>query len=438
MTNKVYIIWIWGIGISAIARYYNENWYEVYGSDSTNSELVQTLESEWINIIIWEDETRIDNSFQKVIYTEAVPQLQSELSKAYYLNIDTKTYPQALAEIANDKKLIAVAGTHWKSTTTSLASIVMMNSQHNVNTVVWTLLKEFDGKNSYFSDSNYLVIEACEYKRSFLQYQPEILLITNIEVDHLDYYKDETDYLSAYSELINNMKSWGIVILNGQDKNCKKLLWQRSDIQFIEVFDSFFIIDKKEYTFPDIDLQVPGWHILFDAHLVYCLWFILNIQSNDIVQYLSKYSWVWRRMEQIGMTKNWSQVMSDYWHHPTEIKLTLSALKSKYADKKIITIFQPHQYNRTIELLEDFKDSFIDTDVLIIPNIYESRDSEEDKKNMSTEIFLGEIIHSDKHNWHWLKSTISLLKEKWFDNNNSLIVLLWAWNVDNLRYDLIK
>lgn len=115
MTNKVYIIWIWGIGISAIARYYNENWYEVYGSDSTNSELVQTLESEWINIIIWEDETRIDNSFQKVIYTEAVPQLQSELSKAYYLNIDTKTYPQALAEIANDKKLIAVAGTHWKS-----------------------------------------------------------------------------------------------------------------------------------------------------------------------------------------------------------------------------------------------------------------------------------------------------------------------------------
>jgi UDP-N-acetylmuramate--alanine ligase len=90
--------------------------------------------------------------------------------------------------------------------------------------------------------------------------------------------------------------------------------------------------------------------------------------------------------------------MSDYGHHPTEIKLTLSALKQKYIDKKIVTVFQPHQYNRTIELLEDFKNSFIDTDILIVPNIYESRDSEEDKKNMSTDKFLSVIGHSNKYN----------------------------------------
>lgn len=438
MTNKVYIIWIWGIWISAIARYYNENWYEVYWSDSTNSELVQTLESEWINIIIWEDENRIDHSIEKVIYTEAVPQFQSELKKAYYLNIETKTYPQALAEIANEKKLIAVAGTHGKSTTTSLASIVMMNSQLNVNTVVWTLLKEFDWKNSYFSESDYLVIEACEYKRSFLQYTPEILLITNIEVDHLDYYKDEDDYLSAYSQLIDKMTDWGTVILNGQDKNCQKLLWQRSDIKYIQVFDRYFIIDNKNIPFPEINLQVPGWHILFDSHLVYCLSYVLDIPENKTIQSLWQYTGVWRRMEQVGFTKNWGLVMSDYGHHPTEIKLTLSALKQKYIDKKIVTVFQPHQYNRTIELLEDFKNSFIDTDILIVPNIYESRDSEEDKKNMSTDKFLSVIGHSNKYNWQWLDNTIKLIKEQWFDTQDSLIVLLWAWNVDNLRYDLVK
>lgn len=148
--KKVYIIWIGWIGISAIARYYRENWYEVYWSDKVWSELIEKLKSEWINIIIWEDSNRIDESFSLVVYTEAVPENQAELQKSRNLKIETITYPESLARIANNKKLIAISGSHGKSTTTSLISIMLKNSSLNINTVVWSLLKEFDGKNAFF------------------------------------------------------------------------------------------------------------------------------------------------------------------------------------------------------------------------------------------------------------------------------------------------
>ena len=433
-TKKIYVIWVGGIWVSAIARYYNENGYEVYGSDLTQSELTNTLQKEWINIIIWLDENRIDESFEKVVYTEAVKTTQKELQKAQELGIQIQTYPQALAEIANNKRLIAVCGTHGKSTTTSLVSIMMKNSDKNINAVIGTLLKEFDGKNTHFTDSDFFAIEACEYKRSFLKYTPEFLIITNIEVDHLDYYKDENDYISAYNEMIDNVKSGGYVIYNGQDKNCLQLKI-RDDLEYISLWESEYSYQNISHKIPQIHMQVPGEHILFDAHLAYCLGKIIGIWEENIISSLEKYSWVWRRMEFLWNTQNNNLVISDYGHHPTEISLTLEAIRNRYFDKKIITIFQPHQYSRTIELIEDFKTCFQNTHTLIVPNIYESRDSQEDKQKMNTQIFLDNIQHIDKINWVNLEYTqkiISHLDEKHKDE--AVIILLWAWDVDNLRY----
>jgi UDP-N-acetylmuramate--alanine ligase len=160
-----------------------------------------------MNIIIGEDAGRIDETFEKVIYTEAVPKTQNELKKAIELGIPVMTYPESLAEIANQKKLITIAGTHGKSTTTSMTSLVLKNSQNNVNALVGSLLKEFDGKNVHFSQSDYFVLEACEYKRSFLRYKPFIGVVTNIEIDHLDYYKDLEDYISAFIDYTKNIVS---------------------------------------------------------------------------------------------------------------------------------------------------------------------------------------------------------------------------------------
>jgi len=438
MKKQIYIIWIGGIWISAIARYYLHLWYEVFWSDMCNSELIEKLKSEWCNIIIWEDKKRINNNFERIIYTEAVPKTQEEFKKAQEFNLKIQTYPEALAEIANNKKLIAISWTHWKSTTTSLTAITLKDSAFWVNAVIGTILKEFDWRNAFFSDSEYFIIEACEYKRSFLRYKPLIWAITNIDLDHLDYYKDLGDYISAFEEFINNIKTWGFAILNWEDNNCKKLSWLRKDINYIEIYDKYAIYTNLEWNsqiikFPEINMKVPGEHILFDAHIAYIIAYMIWIEDNHIIKSLEAYNWVWRRMELIWETEGWNVLMSDYGHHPTEIKLTLKALKDQNPARPILTIFQPHQYNRTLELLEEFKTCFYDTDKLIVPNIYESRDSESDKKKINSKIFIESIKHDNKLDWENFKNTLDLIKKWDKENQFWIILLMWAWDIDNLR-----
>jgi len=470
MKKQIYIIWIGWIWISAIARYYLHLWYKIFWSDQNNSGLIEKLREEGCKIITpsnppldggiktvpskedWEE--KIWKNLEKVIYTEAVPQNNPELIKAKELWLKIQTYPEALAEIANNKKLIAIAWTHWKSTTSSLTAITLKNSNENINAVIWTILKEFNWKNAYFSDSEYFVIEACEYKRSFLRYKPLIWAITNIDLDHLDYYKDLNDYISAFDEFINNIRPWGFAILNWNCPNSKILIWKRKNINYIEIYDKYAIytkihssqpspLGKKEQeqiseiiTFPEMNMKVPWEHILFDAHIAYMIGHMVWIEDKEIVNSLENYTWVWRRMEIIWETKNKNILMSDYGHHPTEISLTLKALKDQNPARPILTVFQPHQYNRTYELLENFKTCFFDTDKLIIPNIYESRDSLKDKKKINTQKFIDYIKHDNKVNWENFERTLKLIK-KWDKENQFWIILLqWAWDIDNLRHKI--
>lgn len=435
MNKKIHFIGIWWIGISALARYYLSLGYTISGSDGTDSELIQTLIQEWMDIKI--SSRCLNYSVDKVIYTEAIPEHNSDLEYARENNIETLTYPQALAEVANTQKLITIAGTHGKSTTTSLASLVLKNSQINFSSIVGSLLKEFDGKNFYTTgNSEFFVIEACEYKRSFLTYKPTVAVITNIELDHLDYYDDLDDYLSAYEEYINHVVPGGFVILNGNDKNCKKLLNKRADLSYIELYNSYFTIGEEKIEIPEIEMQVPWSHILYDAHIAYIIGHMLGINDRDIVDALENYTGIWRRMEYIGTTEGNNILMSDYGHHPTEISLTLSALKEKYPEKKLFTIFQPHQYSRTLELLEDFKTCFDDADSLIIPNIYESRDSQEDMDEIDSEKLAFLIEHSNVINGGWLENTLELIKQYDTSHSDNIILILWAGDVDNLRYKL--
>jgi len=431
--KKIYIIWAWWIWISWIARYYNENWYKVFWSDSCKSELIEQLNKEWINIKVWIFPENIDKSFEKAIYTEAVPLEQEEIKKVKELWIPLQTYPEALADIANKKRLIAIAWTHWKSTTTSLLSIMMKDSKLWVNTLVWTILKEFGNKNTYFSNSDFFTLEACEYKRSFVKYKPEFTIITNIDLDHLDYFKDLEDYISAYRELIANMKEWWYVVISWYCQNSKTLIWLREDINFVEVFENSFTLNWKNHKIDEFKLNVPWWHIKFDANLAYVLWVILWIEKSHIKTSLETYSWVWRRMETVKLTQNNNRIMSDYWHHPEEIIPTLKAIRQGYKPNKLIVCFQPHQYSRTIELLEWFRNCFWEADTLIVPDIYESRDSKEDKEKMPPEKFIKQINHKDKIYWDWLERTWKILQNLDSEHKDSIILLLWAWDVDNLR-----
>lgn len=437
MNKKVYIIWIWWIGTSWIARYYHTQWYDVFWSDLTDSQLIQQLQNEGMNIIIWCDENLIDTSFEKVIFTEAIPNTQKELQKAREIGIETLSYPEALWEIANDSYLIWVAGTHGKSTTSALVSLVLLKSHLWVNAIVGSLLWEFGWKNTYFSNSSHFVIEACEYKRSFLNYRPNIGVITNIDLDHLDYYKDIDDYRDAFISYIHNIKPNGYLIIDGKDPNIWHILDTRDDLTLIEVFQTYYIMNNKKIDIPSFDMQVLGDHIKLDANIAYIIGKLLDMSDKDIIQTLTNYTWIWRRSEYIWYTENQNILMSDYGHHPTELFLNIPAIKKKYPDKELITIFQPHQYSRTLELLEWFQNAFWASDILIIPNIYQSRDSKEDMEKIDGEKLTSLIHHPHKIFWDGLENTLKIIKEfdkiwKW----KYVFLLQWAWDIDNLRYEI--
>jgi UDP-N-acetylmuramate--alanine ligase len=459
--KKVYLIGIGGIGVSALARYYKSEGWEVFWSDNTRSELISKLQSEWCDIIIWSDQFRMSAEIDLVIYSEAVPVTQGELVRALELKIKTRKYNDALWEVVNSHKLIAVTGTHGKSTTTSMISQILKNSWEDFKAIIWTLLKEFDGKNFYSSKhssllnplplqekvattNSYFAIEACEYKEHFLAYKPSLAVIINIEYDHADYFKTPRDYIRAYEKFIENIIPGWFCVINGEDENCKNLIWKRKDIHYIviknESFSTIFPGDIHESNiehYPDIVMNVPGEHILFDAKIAYVVSHMVWITEISALETLEEYSWVWRRMEKIGLTQSWNILMSDYGHHPTEVATTLAALKSWYPDKKLFVVFQPHQYSRTIELLEGFKICFLDADTLIIPDIYESRDSEENKAKMNSEIFVEALQHQNKMNGEWLENSLALIER--YDSENpdsSIILLLGAGNIDNLRYKI--
>ncbi len=199
------------------------------------------------------------------------------------------------------------------------------------STIVWTQVPQFNDSNFHYENSPYFTIEACEYRRSFLQYMPYISIITNIDLDHLDYFKDLDDYISAFSSL-QDQTSW-FMILNWDCPNSQRLIMRpvsEKKPKQILVYDKYFIDSNWEKVhFEDFKMQIPWDHIKFDAKLAYACAKILGLDDNYIIKKLESYRWVWRRNEIIWNTKNNNLVISDYWHHPTEIKLTLDAIKNK-------------------------------------------------------------------------------------------------------------
>jgi UDP-N-acetylmuramate--alanine ligase len=364
-------------------------------------------------------------------------------------NIPLVSYPEGLAEIVNAKKCIAITGSHGKSTTTAMTGVMLAGSVVGSSVVVGTQVPRLGGSNLHFEQSDYFTIEACEYKRAFLAYHPYITVITNIDLDHLDYYRDLEDYISAFQSLINQTS--GYVIYDMGDANAQKLDFSQTKAQPIRINHKGYYNTltpspspkgrgEKEFTiFPPMNLQVPGDHLLFDAKLAFVTGKLVGLDNDYIVEKLESYTGCWRRSEIIRTTANGNILMSDYGHHPTEIRLTLAAIAEKYTDKKLFVVFQPHQHSRTRELLADFETAFDSVDSLIIPDIYFSRDSDEDVRYMTTEHFVETLRKNYPfvQNGNGLKNTLDLIQK--YDKENlesSIIVLLGAGDIDTLRYDI--
>ncbi|MDP2642604.1 MAG: Mur ligase domain-containing protein [Candidatus Peregrinibacteria bacterium] len=380
--QKIHFIGIGGIGTSAIAHIMKKKGAIVSGSDMEASEITEVLKKSGIKVSIGHNSKNVTKNHDLVIFSPAIPKDNAELLQAKKLKLKTITYPKALGELSKEYFTIAVSGAHGKSTTTAMTALLLKNAGLDPTVVIGTKIREFGNQNFRVGKSKYLVVEACEYKRSFLNIHPDILIITNIEADHLDYYKDLKDYKKAFTQMSEKLKKDGIVIINGDDKNSVSAIknTKHKVIHLSEIKKLGIKITPK----------VVGAFNKLNASMAAIVGDTLKIPKAKIEKSIREFKGTWRRLEEkpfIGKTR----IIDDYGHHPTEITLTLAAIREDNPHSKILCVFQPHQHNRTIELLKGFANSFHDVDEVIIPDIYKVRDKSQDIKKISAKILADEI-----------------------------------------------
>ncbi|MCC2631163.1 MAG: murC [Candidatus Paceibacter sp.] len=361
--KKVHFIGIGGIGISAIARMMMLEGKKVSGSDRDESNITHELRKLGAEIFIGQDAHNIDAKTDLVIYTVAIPDDNPELMKAKELGVTTISYPQALGAISEQKYTIAVSGAHGKTTTTAMIAKVLIDAELDPTVVVGSLLKDYES-NFVAGKGKYLVAEACEYKRSFLNLAPKILVITNIDDDHLDYYKDIEDIKSAFIEMVEKIPEDGFLVCDLEQPHVVDVARKAKCT----------VIDYELFADMNLELKIPGDHNLANAAAALAVADILEINRKKAEESLQNFSGTWRRFEFKGKTKTGALVYDDYGHHPTEVKATLRGVRQMFPDRRVTVIFQPHLFSRTKQHLHEFAKAFVDADNVILAPIYPARE----------------------------------------------------------------
>jgi len=383
---RVHLIGIGGIGVSALAQYYLLKGHEVSGSDLVASEITDFLKEKGIKVIIGNSAENIKQDLDLVVYSPAVKPDNPEYKKAKDFGIKTQSYPEALGDLTKKYYTIAVAGAHGKSTTTSMIALILTKAGLDPTVVVGTKVKEFGNSNFRLGNSKYLVIEACEYDSSFLQYLPKIIVVTNIDKEHLDFFKTFANVKKAFKDFIARLPADGFLVFNKDDKYPPEIGKPK--------FKSFgYSLKQKESKIIKNILKVPGKHNISNALAALQVARILGVPDEVSFKTLSEFNGTWRRFE-IKESEEIT-IVSDYGHHPNEIAATFNAAREKYPDKKIWCVFQPHQHQRTYYLFNDFVKTFrkAPIDKIIITDIYDvaGRETKTINREVSSEKLVKKI-----------------------------------------------
>ena len=360
--KAVHFIGVGGIGISAVARMMILEKKKVSGSDTSESIVTKELRKQGAKIYKIHNPKNISRKVELVIYSRAVQENNPEFAEAKKRGIPMLTYPEALGIISKDKFTIAVAGSHGKTTTTAMVGKILEDAKLKPTVVVGSLLKS-SGSNLVVGKGDYFVVEADEYKRAFLNLTPKILVITNIEADHLDYYKDLRDVQSAFVELVQKMGKDSFLICNTGMKNLAPIV-KKAKCHILHYGD--VVIGSP--------LKVMGKHNVENAKSACMVGIALNIHRDKVLKSLKNFTGTWRRQEYLGKTKTDAFIYDDYAHHPTEIKATLNAFREKFPENKIIAVFMPHLFSRTKQFLKDFGESFKEATQVVLADIFPARE----------------------------------------------------------------
>lgn len=434
--KKVHFIGIGGIGVSSLARYYAEKGWKVSGSDLVASEITQDLERKNMEIQIGPHKSDfLSSDTVKVIYSPAVRADNPEVKKAKKLKMVLQSYPEALGELTKKYFTIAVCGTHGKSTTTAMLSLVLIRAGFDPTVIIGTKLKEFQNSNFRLGNSNFLIIEADEHMASFLNYWPKAIILTTLEPDHLDYYKNFKNYRAAFQKFISHLPKNGIFVVNNDIRNAAlSAIFDCAKKEKIKIYK--YSLKSKDAEKMAEFLKIKGEHNVSNALAALTLSRAIKIPDKISFKALAEYKGAWRRMEEKKIKINGKKavLISDYGHHPTEISATVRAIRDKYPKKIVWLVFQPHQYQRTFYLFKDFLKvlSSLSVEKIIIPPIYDVAGRERGalKNKVSSKILVKNINKIKKYAFYCpdLKEFNRYLKEKF---NGEILVMMGAGDIYN-------
>ncbi len=389
--KKIHIVGIGGIGISALARVLEAQGAVVSGSDlETGGHKAENVPTD----------------ADLLIYSAAVPENNSERARARELGIKTISYPEALGEFCSGKKVIAVAGTNGKTTTTAMIGWILEQAGMDPTVVVGSKVLAWDA-NARVGQGQWVVLEADEYRRAFLNYQPDIAVITNIAADHLDYYKDIEDIKGAFAEFVGNIKPGGTFVYNMDDENTRELppspsLSKEGESPFLlqrEGRGEFGVIEMVGFSSGNnFKLQIPGRYNQSNAAAGATVCRILGIPQTIVASALESFSGTSRRFEKVGRLGR-TEIISDYAHHPDAVRVTMQTARELYGGK-VLAVFQPHQHNRTKKLFHEFVRAFCSSTVenFIICEIFDVAGREDlGDQDISSQDLVREIQKCGKH-----------------------------------------
>lgn len=386
-SNSIHFIGIGGIGISAIARMLLLEDKKVSGSDRDETKVTEELRRAGAVVSIGHDTKNVPADCDLVVYTVAISENNPELVEAKKRGIVLLTYPQTLNIISKEKYTIAVSGTHGKTTTTAMVAKVLKDAGLDPTVIVGSLLKnDSDGKtesNFIMGKSKYLVVEADEYKKSFHNLEPSIMVITNIDEDHLDFYKDLADIQNSFLHLAQKLPADGFLICDTSLPNLLPVI-KGVKCQVID-YGQIKLLEK---------LLVPGEHNRQDARAAIAVGQAIGVDLVKANKSVAQFAGTWRRFEYKGKTANGALVYDDYAHNPQKVRAAIAGARELYPENSIVVVFQPHLFSRTKLLLNEFAKSFHDADEVLLAPIFPAREAFD--PTISSEILAEEIKKARK------------------------------------------
>ncbi len=453
--KKVHFIGIGGCGMSGLANMLLDCGAIVTGSEPKLGDACFKLAGRGARLCRNQIGELLTRDVDLVVRTAAVPDTNPEYLAARRLNLPVIKYAQLLGQIMDERVGVAVAGTHGKSTTSAMISYALVRAGEDPSFVIGGQVPQLGGSSQSGTGSGFIA-EACEFDRSFHSLRPTVAVVTNIELDHLDCYRDLDEINESFATFCRLLPTHGRLITNGHDANCRKLQHGlHAGIDFVtldgksDASGTFNVVNRRLENgcwaadvllegrpLASLRLSMPGEHNLMNAAMALAVCVRLGANAEACARGLNEFTGVDRRMSVIGRPRG-SLVVDDYGHHPTEIRVTLKALRDRYAPERLRCVFQPHQHSRTRCLIDEFATCFHDADEVIIPDIYRARDSDDDVAAIGARDLVNRIEqhHADVRHVAALDDIVRQLRSDL--RPGDVIVTMGAGNVHEVAHHLV-